>query len=143
MRLLSHLNTAIQLLGQYNGKEPFSHFIKNFFRQQKKFGSTDRKTISHLCYCYFRLGHALKNIPVEERVLIAVFLCTHTSHELLDHFKPEWNEKIQLPLKEKLSIINYPLSITDVFPWKDELSADIDHEKFCNSFLIQPDLFLR
>ena len=30
--------------------------------------------------------------------------------------------------------------LTDIFPWKDELSAGIDHEAFCLSFLRQPDL---
>ncbi|MBS1935839.1 MAG: Fmu (Sun) domain-containing protein, partial [Bacteroidetes bacterium] len=143
MRHLSHLNTTVQLLNQYDGKEPFSHFIKNFFKQHKKFGSTDRKTISHFCYCYFRLGHALKNISVEEKILAGIFLCSQTSNELLAHLKPKWNENIQLNLEQKLSIINYPLFIKEVFPWKDELSTAVDYEKFCKSFLIQPDLFLR
>ena len=30
-----------------------------------------------------------------------------------------------------------------MFPWKQELSEGIDYEKFCESFFIQPDLFLR
>ena len=59
------------------------------------------------------------------------------------HLKPEWNEKCKLPLNEKLLIINSSLLIPEIFPWKDELSEGIDHEKFCRSFLIQPDLFLR
>lgn len=143
MKYISHLNTATKILQQYKGQEPFAHFIKNFFRQDKKFGSTDRKTITHLCYSYFRLGHALKNISIEEKILAGIFLCNHSPNDLLSHFKPEWNEDIHLALAKKLSIINYPLSITDIFPWQDELSDGMDHEKFCESFLVQPDLFLR
>jgi 16S rRNA (cytosine967-C5)-methyltransferase len=143
MRHLSHLNTTIQLLDQYDGKEPFSHFIKNFFRQHKKFGSTDRKTISHLCYCYLRLGYALKNSSVEEKILTGLLLCSQTSSELLAHLKPAWNESIQLNVEQKLSLINYPLLTQEIFPWKEELSVSVDHEKFSKSFLIQPDLFLR
>ena len=143
MKYFSHLNTATNILQQYKGEKPFSQFIKDFFRQHKKFGSTDRKTISHLCYCYFRLGHALKDLPTEEKILTGIFLCNHSSNDLLAHFKPEWNNKISIAAAEKLSITDYQLSITDIFPWKDELSEGIDHEKFCESFLVQPDLFLR
>ena len=50
---------------------------------------------------------------------------------------------VDLSLNEKLLIINYSLLIPEIFPWKDELSEGIDHEKFCKSFFVQPDLFLR
>lgn len=143
MKHVSHLNSAKEILHQYKGKEPFSQFIKFFFRQDKKYGSTDRKRISHLCYSYFRLGHSLKEMPVEEKILTGIFLCDRSTNELLAYFKPEWNEKIHLELAQKLSFIGYPLIITDIFPWQVELSNEIDHKKFCESFLIQPDLFLR
>jgi len=143
MKYFSHLDTAINILQQYKEQEPFAHFIKNFFRQDKKYGSTDRKNISHLCYCYFRLGHSLEDLPVEEKILTGIFLCDHSSNDLLTYFRPEWNEHSHLKLSQKLLIINYPFSITDIFPWQDELSNEIAHKKFCESFLIQPDLFLR
>ena len=143
MKYYSHFNTATQILQQYNGKEPFAHFIKNFFRQNKKYGSTDRKNISHLCYCYFRLGHSLKDLPIEEKILIGIFLCNHSSSDLLGHLKPELNESIHLSLQKKLSIINDPLSLKDIFPWSTELSTGVDYEEFCASYLVQPDLFLR
>src|SRR4030095_4940230 len=72
-----------------------------------------------------------------------LFLCSDKSNEILASLKPEWNEKCDLPLSEKLSIINSSLLISEVFPWKDELSEGIDHENFCKSFFTQPDLFLR
>ncbi len=34
-------------------------------------------------------------------------------------------------------------AIFNVFPWQYELSEGIDYKKFCESFFIQPDLFLR
>jgi 16S rRNA (cytosine967-C5)-methyltransferase len=143
MKFVSHLNTAIHILQQYKGNEPFAHFLKKNFQKHKKFGSTDRRTISHLCYCYFRLGQALKNVSIEERVLIAIFLCDHLPNKLLTYFRPEWNECINVPLAQKLSIIQHTLLIPDIFPWQEELSNGIDYQKFCESFLIQPDLFLR
>ncbi|SRR5579871_460264 len=143
MKYVSYLNTASHILGLYSGDEPFAHFIRNFFRQNKKFGSTDRRMIGNSCYCYFRLGHSLKNISVEEKILIGIFLCNSKPNELLNHFKSTWNEMIHLPLTEKLSAIKYQFLITDIFPLKDDLSGGIDHEKLCASFLSQPDLFLR
>ncbi|HSZ84829.1 MAG TPA: hypothetical protein VK787_02300, partial [Puia sp.] len=139
----SYLKTAIKLIEEFDGSIPLQYFLKKHFAANKKFGSTDRRYITDLCYTYFRLGHALKNLAVEEKILAAIFLCNNSTNNLLDHFKPGWNKNISLSLKEKLSIINYQFSITDVFPWKEELNKEVDHEKFCESFLVQPDLFLR
>ena len=89
------------------------------------------------------MGKAVMNISLEEKILTALFLCSDKSNEILAALKPEWNDKSSLPINEKLLIINASLLIQNVFPWKDELSEGIDHEKFCQSFFIQPDLFLR
>ena len=83
------------------------------------------------------------NTSTEEKILTGLFLCSDESNEILAALKPEWNEKCELPLNEKLLIINSSLLISEFFPWKEELSEGIDHEDFCRSFFIQPDLFLR
>jgi 16S rRNA (cytosine967-C5)-methyltransferase len=141
MKYFSHLNTAVQLLQQYNGKLPFGIFIKQYFSQHKKYGSRDRKNISQLCYAYFRLGKALPDLPVEERILTGLFFCSNEPNELLQHLKPEWNAMAGLLLRDKID--HSLLTIHDIFPWQEALSEGIDHEQFCASFLVQPDLFLR
>jgi 16S rRNA (cytosine967-C5)-methyltransferase len=150
MKYFSHLNTAVQLLQQYNGSQPFGSFIKQFFSQHKKYGSRDRKNISQLCYAFFRLGKALPELPAEERILTGLFFCSHEPNELLQHLKPEWNEQTQLPLPEKVQLVNNQLEISgqvltihDLFPWPEALSDGIDYKQFCASFFTQPDLFLR
>ena len=50
---------------------------------------------------------------------------------------------MDLTSNEKFFILNPQSPLTDIFSWKNELSEGIDHEKFCESFLVQPDLFLR
>lgn len=139
----SYLNSAVQILSVYDGKEPFASYLKKFFAANKKFGSKDRKQVSHLCYCYFRLGKAILNLSIEERVLAALFLCSDKQDELLHQLKPEWSEYSTLPVADKCSILNVQSSISDVFPWTNELSEGIEHEKFSVSFFDQPDLFLR
>jgi len=79
----------------------------------------------------------------EQKTLAGLFLCSDQSNEMLAFLKPEWNKSTALPLSEKLIIINYPLLIKGVFPWREELSSGIEYQKFCESFFIQPDLFLR
>src|SRR6476620_5776341 len=106
-RSYSYLNSAVQILSAYNGEEPFASYLKKYFGQNKKHGSRDRKQISHLCYCYFRLGKALLNIPLEERIVVGLFLCSAEPNEILEQLKPGWNKKIDLSIREKLSMVNY------------------------------------
>ncbi|MEQ1676790.1 MAG: methyltransferase domain-containing protein [Chitinophagaceae bacterium] len=142
-RYYSYLNSATEILSLYKGGEPFASFSKKYFAQHKKYGSKDRKQISHLCYSFFRLGKAFPEMPVSEKIITSIFLCAAAPDELLAVMKPEWNEKIALPVKEKFSVLHKTASLTAVFPWAEEISADVAYESFCVSFLVQPDLFLR
>jgi 16S rRNA (cytosine967-C5)-methyltransferase len=144
-RYHSYLKTATAVLLQYKGNEPFAASLKKFFSQQKKYGSTDRKQIGHLCYCFFRLGKSLSKIDMGERVLIALFLCSAEPNEILADLKPAWNDIVHLPLNEKIATLpsNFSQLLTQLFPWKEALSEGINPESFNNSFLIQPYLFLR
>ena len=143
MRFQSYLKSAVSILNSYKSNEPFHLFIKKYFSSNKKYGSRDRKQIASLCYNYFRLGYSAKDISREERIVIATFLCETRSSEFLKTVKPEWNDLVEKPLKEKLSVLPKQVSIKNIFPYKEELSEGIDAEKFNASFLIQPDLFLR
>ena len=161
---ISYLHSAKDILVAYKGEEPFSSFLKKYFAQHKKYGSRDRKQISHLCYCYFRLGKATspnplqrrglyqQSLQIEERILIGLFLCSNESNVILQDLKPEWSltpdpsphgEGRNARFQMKLSSLNYHLTSQDIFPWADELSADIDKEQFIFSHFQQPDLFLR
>ena len=154
------MNTAVQLLQQYNGSQPFGSFIKQFFSQHKKYGSKDRKHIAQLCYAWFRLGKALPKLDTGERILTGLFFCSHEPNELLQHLKPDWNEQTHLPLQEKMELVSnqhatrsspsvpaqvggQPVSLNEVFPWADALSDGINYDLFCAAFFTQPDLFLR
>jgi 16S rRNA (cytosine967-C5)-methyltransferase len=140
-RYYSYFNTAVNFVRSYTYAEPFASFLKKQFAADKKFGSRDRKTIAHLCYCYFRMGHLMNNESVQERMITSLFLCSVSKSELLKLAKPDWDEKAELPVADKLKELN--LSATDLFPYTDELSDGIDVEAFCNSHFTQPDLFLR
>lgn len=143
-RYYSYLNSAHTILQQYHGKDPFILFLKKYFKKNKKYGSKDRKQISHLCYCYYRLGKMFIGsslINMDQQILSGLFLCSTVRNEMLQHLKPAWNESVNLNLQQKLSLLN--LEFSSVFPWQEDLSDGIDYVAFSRSFFIQPDLFLR
>ncbi len=141
MRYHSYLNSAKTIIDSYKGDAPFAVFLKKYFNANKKYGGRDRKQIATLCYNFFRLGKAIPQLPVEEKIIVATFLCENKSSEFLQFHKPEWNEIITKPLAEKIDAAGF--TAEDVFPWAEELSNGMDAELFRHSFFKQPDLFLR
>lgn len=142
-RYHSYLNSAVHILEQYSGSEPFASFLKKFFSIHKKYGSSDRKQISHLCYSTFRLGKAVQDRPVKDRIQAALFLCSAEPNVLLAGLHPDWNTIAYLPPEEKAAIVGIADVLTGIFPWRDELSPEIDSRAFNRSLLVQPNLFLR
>lgn len=141
MRYHSYLNSAKKIIASNRGDVPFSLFLKKYFSANKKYGSKDRKQIAALCYNFYRLGNAMPDVPVEEKIITATFLCEQLPNDFLHFHKPEWNDLITKPLTEKIALVDF--AVEDVFPWQGELSDGIDFYTFCLSFFTQPDLFLR
>ena len=139
----SHINTARELLRQYQGEEPFAIFSKRYFAANKKYGSRDRRQISHLCYCYFRANRGMSQFSEDEKLLAALFVSSQQSNELLGDLAPEWNARVGLPTLDKMGLLPHPFAIDELFPAVDELSDGIEANAFGLSHLVQPDLFLR
>ncbi len=143
MKHFSHLNTAVRILDSYKGTQPFSIFIKDFFRSEKKYGSKDRKQIGHFCYCFFRLGKAVPDLPTEERTVLGIFLCSTAPNDALQQLRPGWNKQASLPVKEKIAATGHSFSLEEIFPYKEQVSDGINLEELAIAHLKQPDLFLR
>jgi 16S rRNA (cytosine967-C5)-methyltransferase len=140
-RFHSYLNSASSILQVYKGEQPFHIFLRSFFKENKKYGSRDRKIVSHLCYCYFRLGLALQELPIADRLLAGLFLCEKNPNEFFSELQPEWNELIGLPADQKAAMLGF--SLQEIFPFAEELSNDISIHDYSASMIIQPDLFIR
>jgi 16S rRNA (cytosine967-C5)-methyltransferase len=143
MHSYSYLNTAQAIIKSYDGNVPLATWLKQFFGADKKFGSKDRKNISHACYCFYRLGNAFRDLSTEDRIVTALFLCSDTSNKILEELKPEWNEKITSPLSQKIDSLSAQQEIQEIFPFPEEMSGKIELLPFSLTFLIQPYLFLR
>jgi 16S rRNA (cytosine967-C5)-methyltransferase len=65
---------------------------------------------------------------------------------ILEYLQPEWHKQMEKSLEEKLEILGrkYPdFDVLEIFPWKDSLSAGMNHRAYCLSFLEKPRLFIR
>jgi 16S rRNA (cytosine967-C5)-methyltransferase len=137
----SHITSAIKIIETVKVGEPLVHHLKKSFAAYKKFGSKDRKSISSLCYNFYRIGNALKNKTIEERILAATFLCKSTSSELLATLAPDYNDKIKLSIEKKCAFLN--INTKHIFPFENEVGEGIDKTAFAYSFLKQPLFFVR
>lgn len=139
-RYSAYVRTAGQLIADYNFSLPFHHYARNFFREYKKSGSTDRKNILRLCYAWFRVKHALPP-DFSANISKALFLTDHQPSALMEALDPALNRDITLPVSEKLN--RFGIEVDQLFPFNDLLSSQLDLEGFGYALLQQPDLFFR
>lgn len=145
MREEQQLKTFKRIIQEYPANSPLTKFLPGFFKKNKQMGSTDRRVASQLLYNFFRLGKAAVDLPVEERLFIAQFLCNSSADTFLEYFKPDLNAQIGYSFAEKISILEgkYQFNLKDVFPFTEHFSSGINTEMFLRSQFIQPDLFIR
>jgi len=70
-RYHSYLNSAVSVIDSYAKGAPLTHHLKSFFQTDKKFGSKDRKSISTLCYHYFRCAFLFNETDSTESKIIS------------------------------------------------------------------------
>ncbi|MFT4202739.1 MAG: hypothetical protein QM610_02390 [Chitinophagaceae bacterium] len=142
-RYFSYHNTACKLLASYHKEMPLQHFLRQYFSENKKHGSRDRKWISHFCYCFYRLGNALPNLEMAEKLPIAVYLCTDDVETLGDYLPEGWLRTRDLDAKIQYMQVACGFRLEDIFPFAALLVSDIDIAALNKSLLRQPDVFLR
>lgn len=147
MYINSYLQAATQLLKEYTGYPPFHQYIKNFFKQYKKYGSKDRKHIIALCYSYYRIGQAMLNNFSTERFAAGLLLSSTTTNPLLNAIQPLWNKLVEknFSIEKKIQFLEIELSFNSnqIFPFTSHLSSLQNITCFQQSHLIQPKVYLR
>lgn len=146
MKLHHHTRAFEQVLASYDGQFPLYRHLQAYFKQHKQMGSSDRRWASRYIYSYFRLGKALLDLPIIERLAVADFLCNTDLSLITEHHFPTATEQVGLSVEEKVAFVKskYPsFELDDVFPFKSELSESIDKQAFLLSLFVQPDLFIR
>ncbi|TKK65527.1 Fmu (Sun) domain-containing protein [Ilyomonas limi] len=140
-----YFDTAVTLIQQYNGRVPLAIYLKHYFAQHKKHGSKDRKHITHLCYCYYRLGRALKHLPIATRLLTALFLCNNERGDWLQLYEEDWQYAYDEDLDKRIAFVQtkYAFQPEAIFFMLNNVSDAIEKTVFAKAHLIQPDLFIR
>jgi 16S rRNA (cytosine967-C5)-methyltransferase len=146
MKVEHQIRAFEQLLKSYDGVLPLHRFLFTYFKQNKQMGSSDRRWATRYAYSYFRLGKALMELSLFERLAVADFLCNDTISLVVMHYLKEFESAIMLSVNEKIELIKkkYPkFNLEAVFSFEVPLSEAIDKKFFLPSFFTQPDLFIR
>lgn len=143
-RIHQRLKTFGTIIDNYDRKQPFARFLAQFFKENKQMGSSDRRIATRLVYNFFRLGGTLQDLPNNQRLAVAEFLCEKES-EFSNYLLPELEEQVNLNLTDKIKYANeqFHFKLEALFPLSEHISGQIDKNKFFESHFIQPDLFIR
>jgi len=143
-RLGQQIRRFETILSEYKFDEPLARFLTAYYKQNKQMGSNDRRIASRLLYNYFRLGLALTDLSILERLAIAEFLCTNESNFV--HFlEPKMQSLQKEDLAEKIIYLQdeYGFKNESIFPLIDKVSKNIKIDTFLKSHFQQPNLFIR
>jgi len=143
-RVAQHVRSFEKALSGYAHNEPLSRYLTRFFKENKQMGSSDRKMTSRFIYNYFRLGNALHEQSLLEKLCFAEFLCESDSALVSLHY-PDLFVQISAPLGHKIQLLQSKVSFdsNEIFPLLEHLSESVDKENFLKSHFVQPDLFIR
>jgi len=144
--LNQHLQTAIGIIEAYDGVVPMAAYLKNHFSANKKYGSKDRKNISHFCYAYYRLGHALKDHSAAQRIRVSLFLQSNEPGPWSILFEHSWVQAWSDHFEQRITFVKtaFPdFQLEQVFPCLHQIGQEINATAFLKSAFVQPDLFVR
>lgn len=131
-----HIKVAAELITTYDYLVPFHLYLNRFFKQNKKMGSRDRKTIKEAAYGFFRLGKSMSQLTVEEKIRLSL-ICKGLIAE---------------PATPKMTIAGHTIADLianseggfDVFfPCSNMVSKEIDYIDFCKHHLITGKVYFR
>ena len=137
----AYFQVATHLFEHYELQSPLHLFLKEYFKNNKKYGSRDRKFIAELLYGIYRLGKQNEHIPVKDRMIYGAFLSNKlpliffdkTNVSLAKIYQDNFNSKVNF-LKENFQI-DFSIPFT--------LSEQITEEEYL-SYLFQPSkVFIR
>lgn len=142
-RFHAYVKKAVSILEQYKGEQPFSIYCKQQFAADPRMGSTDRKLVRGYCFAYYRLGQAFSSLPVEDKLLAAVYVLSPSPNPLVTALRPDWAATPGTTIADRIAALPYSFSWKDIFVHNIELSDTIQKEQWVISHFTQPDLFIR
>lgn len=147
MREEAQLRNALQMLALYKGQQPLTVFLKNHFREHPNMGSRDRRLYTAAIYAYYRLGRALPELDVEQRIAVGAYLSGEHNQPLFQFLYSRYNlTETDASLQNRLDrvVALFPgFQLADVFPFSHEVSLFFDAMHLQQSPLLQPRVWIR
>jgi len=126
---------------------PLAHFLKNYFKQQPKLGSRDRKLLAELSYCWYRFAKAVSvTLGFEKRMQVCVFLGFTEIKHITTFFDESWIELYNTGFQEKvvfLKGLNISIDLSLLASFSLNFSNGIDKQQWLQAMTSQNKLFLR
>ena len=141
MFIESYFQTAAHLFEQYEVQMPLHLFLKEYFRNNKKFGSRDRKYISELLYGIYRLGKANEHLRVRDRLLIGSFLSGRLPILFFEKVNKELAIRYEANIQEKMAYVIEAYQCDFSVPFA--LTTGISEEQFIQNLYAHPRVFIR
>ncbi len=141
-----HIDTAEKFIQKFDGRSPFHLYLKQYFKQEKKHGSKDRKQISHVCYAVLRLGKSFLQLSFKSQFQIAHFIQHEEPGIWSFLYEKTWIEGWSKVLEERIKFIqsiHHGFNVSSVFPIANISGLINNKEAFIQSHLYQPNVFIR
>ncbi len=118
MEILKPFRLAVvaDILSKYQYDQPFQYYFTNLCKQNRSWGSKDRKIYKNLCFAYFRMGYALNaETDIQNKINKAVSISDGSTEF------PEADE---------------------IFPFKSEVSPLLNFDEWVKGLQFQKPLYL-
>jgi 16S rRNA (cytosine967-C5)-methyltransferase len=143
-----HVDFAQTCLSLSHKGKPFHPTLHQYFKENKQFGSRDRRTIRALCYNWFRIGFSFSRLSKRDQIVLGYLTIESVNQDwMLTVFEkfllpPAW---IEWDLKLRLDFISDPLEweMTSSFPVLSAISNSVSADKFLEHQLKQPLVWFR
>lgn len=151
MRENVQLRVVTDLLSSYNSKEPLQQYLKTRFRENKQFGSRDRRFYQEVIYAYYRCRPLWQQLNTEAALLFSQFLttssCTPFAAYLMERIPalpdltPLWGNAVhdKVAFLEECKLASWD----HYFPFQESVSDAINLPEFLFHHLLQPSFFIR
>lgn len=150
-KIHSYVYSSMQLIEAYEGDLPLSIYLKNHFRQHKKFGSRDRKWIKNICFAWFRAGGLFNEFNTMNRLLCSFYLMQEENDTRVNDIMISGGDVFNgidftLPLEEKIAWINSNIGKVDLekrFPIHVDFTTALNLFDYLQGLWSQPKVWLR
>ncbi len=151
MRENVQYHVVTDLITSYNGKEPLQQYLKARFRENKQFGSRDRRFYQEIIFAYYRCLPLWPSRSFNESLLLSRFLTTDAITPFAQYLitlvsdLPDVSSEWEKPLPEKVAFLSTHAlaSWVHYFPFQHVISEPVEQDAFFMHHLMQPGFFIR